>query len=220
MSIFTKIIDRRIAIYQNSLIATHYAEVENMYKQMRGWRHDYKNHIQAMKGYAASGDLAAVNQYLDKLDASFSAIGSAVKTGNPMADAILNSKISLAQSKDVPVIIDAQVSVALTTPQLDLCVIMGNLFDNAIEASLALPREQRMIRVYIEMKGTQLYISFTNMTATKKQWKNNGRFLTSNGAGHGFGLIRIDTIVEKYGGYINRNSEDGAFTTEILLPQN
>jgi len=220
MSIFTKIIDRRIAIYQNSLIATHYAEVENMYKQMRGWRHDYKNHIQAMKAYAASGDLAAVNQYLDKLDASFSAIGSAVKTGNPMADAILNSKISLAQSKDVPVIIDAQVSVALTTPQLDLCVIMGNLFDNAIEASLALPREQRMIRVYIEMKGTQLYISFTNMTATKKQWKNNGRFLTSNGAGHGFGLIRIDTIVEKYGGYINRNSEDGAFTTEILLPQN
>ena len=60
---------------------------------------------------------------------------------------------------------------------------------------------------------------FTNRTAAKKQHKVNGRFLTSKGTGHGYGLVRIDTIVERYQGYISRNSEDGAFTTEILLPQ-
>ena len=38
-------------------------------------------------------------------------------------------------------------------------------------------------------------------------------------AGVLFGLVRIDDIVERYGGYLSRNSEDGAFTTEILLPQ-
>ena len=45
------------------------------------------------------------------------------------------------------------------------------------------------------------------------------RFRSTKGEGHGFGLIRIDAIVERLEGYLSRNSEDGAFTTEILLPQ-
>lgn len=81
------------------------------------------------------------------------------------------------------------------------------------------PPEERLIRVYMDMKGSQLYISFTNFTAKKKQNKLNGRFATTKGDGHSFGLVRIDTIVERLSGYLSRNSEDGAFTTEILLPQ-
>lgn len=219
MSILSKMIDKRIAAYQNSLVKTHYDEVENMYKQIRGWRHDYKNHIQVMKTFALSGDLDTIIKYLDDLDTDLSTIDTVIKTGNKMTDAILNSKISLARSKQVPVLVDAQIAVALTTSELDLCIILGNLFDNAIEANLSLPEDQRMIRVYMEMKHTQLYISFTNMSAGKKQRKENGIYLTSKGEGHGFGLLRIDTIIKRNGGYINRNSEDGAFTTEILLPQ-
>ena len=60
MSFFSKQVDKRISAYQQELIATHYAEVENMYQKMRGWRHDYRNHIQAMKAFAAVGDLAAI----------------------------------------------------------------------------------------------------------------------------------------------------------------
>ena len=219
MSIFSKIISKQIATYQNSLMEVHYDEVENMYKQMRGWRHDYRNHIQIMKSYAKSGDLEAISRYLDALDTDLATIDTVIKTGNKMTDAILNSKISLARSKHVKVIAEAQISTALTTPELDLCIILGNLFDNAIEANLDLPEEKRMIRIYMEMKNTQLYISFTNFTGTKKKQKVNGRFHTAKGEGHGFGLIRIDDIIEHHGGYIDRNSEDGAFTTEILLPQ-
>ncbi|MDE7211052.1 MAG: GHKL domain-containing protein, partial [Lachnospiraceae bacterium] len=79
--------------------------------------------------------------------------------------------------------------------------------------------EERLIRVSIDMKGTQLYISFTNFTAGKKRTKSGGIFKTTKGEGHGFGLVRIDEIVARYGGYLSRNSEDGAFTTEIMLPQ-
>lgn len=78
---------------------------------------------------------------------------------------------------------------------------------------------ERMIRVYMDMKKTQLYISFTNFTATKKLKKRGKRFATTKGEGHGFGLVRIDQIIERLDGYISRNSEDGAFTTEILIPQ-
>jgi nitrogen-specific signal transduction histidine kinase len=71
----------------------------------------------------------------------------------------------------------------------------------------------------MEMKNTQLYMSFTNAAAQKKQRKIGGRFLSTKGTGHGFGLVRIDNIIERNDGYISRNSEDGAYTTEIMLPQ-
>ena len=218
MALLSRLIDKHIAAYQRELIEIHYAEVENMYRQMRGWRHDYRSHIQVMKAHAAQGNWQAVAAYLDQLETDLAAVDTVVKTGNPMADAILNSKISLARSKGIPVRADASVPVKLSISELDLCVILGNLFDNAIEASLALPEEERLIRVYMDMKGTQLYISCTNFTATGKRQKTGGLFRSTKGEGHGFGLVRMDAIIERLGGYLTRNSEDGAFTTEILLP--
>lgn len=219
MKFLSKRIDRQIASYQQELIETHYREVDNMYHQMRGWRHDYRNHIQTMKAYAALEDWDAIKNYLDLLDNDLTAVDTVIKTGNPMADAILNSKISLAKAKGIEVVVDANIPVKLKSSEIDLCCIIGNLFDNAIEASVKLPEEQRLIRVYLDMRNTQLYISFTNFTDGKKMRKEGKVFRSTKGEGHGFGLVRIDAIVERLDGYISRNSEDGAFTTEILLPQ-
>ena len=218
MGLFSRLTEKRIAAYQRELTETHYAEVENMYRQIRGWRHDFRNHIQTMKAYAAAEDWQAVRRYLDELDGDLAAVDPVIKTGNPMADAILNSKISLARSKHIPVTADAHIPVTLKLSEIDLCCIIGNLFDNAIEASLRLPPEKRLIRVYLDMKNTQLYLSFTNFTAGKKLRRAGGLFPTTKGEGHGFGLLRTDAIVKRLGGYLSRNSEDGAFTTEILLP--
>lgn len=218
MGLFSKMIDRRIAAYQRDLIETHYREVDNMYRQMRGWRHDYRNHIQVMKAYAASGDMDAIRNYLDSLEQDLTTVDTVIKTGNRMTDAILNSKISIARAKHIDVVADANIPVELGLSEVDLCIIIGNLFDNAIEASMTLPEDRRQIRVYMEVKNTQLYISFTNFTAQGKQTKIGKRFASTKGEGHGLGLLRMDNVVERLGGYLNRNSEDGAFTTEILLP--
>ena len=219
MGFLSKKIEKQISAYQSELIETHYREVENMYRQIRGWRHDYRNHIQTMKAYAAAGDLPAIRQYLDLLDEDLTTVDTVIKTGNPMTDAILNSKISLAKSRHIPVVADAHIPVKLKSSEIDLCCIIGNLFDNAIEASMKLPEDKRLIRVYMDMKNTQLYISFTNFTAGNKLVKQGGLFRSTKGEGHGLGLVRIDAIVERLDGYLSRNSEDGAFTTEILLPQ-
>ena len=219
MGILSRIVERQIASYQQGLIETHYREVENMYRQIRGWRHDYRNHIQTMKAYAAAQDWEALRRYLDLLDEDLTTVDTVVKTGNPMTDAILNSKISLARAKGIPVQADAHIPVKLKTSEIDLCCILGNLFDNAMEASAKLPQDQRLIRVYMDMKNTQLYISITNFTAEGKLHKEGGLFRSTKGEGHGFGLKRIDAIVARLDGYISRNSEEGAFTTEILLPQ-
>ncbi len=211
--------DKQLEHYQRELLQTHFQEVDTMYHQMRGWRHDFRSHIQSMKAYAAEGDLEAIRRYLDALDTDLATVEPVIKTGNAMTDAILNSKISLARSKGITVQADAQIPYKLKISEVDLCVILGNLFDNAIDASMELPEEKRLIRVYMDMKGSQLYIHFTNFTAGGKLRKSSGRFASSKGSGHGYGLIRIDTIVAENGGYLSRNSEEGAFTTEVLLPQ-
>ena len=204
MHLFSKKAAKKMAAYQKELIETHYQEVDNMYRQMRGWRHDYRNHIQTMKAYAATENWDAIRHYLDLLDKDLTTV---------------DTVISLARSKDIQVIADADIPVKLNSSEIDLCCIIGNLFDNAIEASLQLPKEKRLIRIYMDMKNTQLYISFTNFTAGKKLKKQGNLFKSTKGDGHGLGLIRIDDIVKRSDGYISRNSEEGAFTTEILLPQ-
>lgn len=111
MSILDKMIDKRIAAYQSDLLATHYAEVENMYRQTRGWRHDYRNHIQVLSSYADKGDLEAVKKYLRELAEDLNTVDMVLKTGNKMTDVILNSKISLAKAQRIAVRADAHVPV-------------------------------------------------------------------------------------------------------------
>ena len=102
MAFFFRQIDKEIAACQREMMETHYQEVETMYRQMRGWRHDYRSHIQALKALAAEGDVEAVKEYLDQLDTDLNSVDTVVKTGNLMADAILNSKISLARARHIP----------------------------------------------------------------------------------------------------------------------
>ena len=210
-----KLIARRVAAFEEEILQKYYTEVENMYARMRGWRHDYRHHIQTMKVHAANGEYAEIDRYLDMLDQDLTNVETVVKTGNRMADAILNSKLSLAEQKEIRIKAEARIPVSLTVSELDLCTIIGNLLDNAMEACMELPPEKRLIRIYMEMKGNYLYFALTNTAKGEKKHS----FRSTKGKGHGLGLSRVDAAVKKYGGYVTRASEDGAFSTEILLPQ-
>jgi len=210
-----KLIAKRVAAFENEILQKYYAEVENMYAKMRGWRHDYRHHIQTMKVHSANGEYEEIDRYLDMLDEDLTSVETVIKTGNRMADAILNSKLSLASQKQITVKAEAKIPVTLRVSELDLCIIIGNLLDNAIDACMELPVEKRLIRIYMEMKGNYLYLALTNTAGGKKKKD----FRSTKGEGHGLGLTRVDAIIKKYDGYVTRASEEEAFSTEILLPQ-
>lgn len=213
--LFDKLIEKRVAAFEKEIMQNYYREVEQMYTKMRGWRHDYRHHIQAMKVHAANGEYEEIDKYLDMLDDDLTNVETVIRTGNRMADAILNSKLSVAGERQIKVKAEAKIPVNLTVSELDLCIIIGNLLDNAIDACMELPPKQRLIRIYMEMKGHYLYLSLINTAGGRK--KHN--FSTTKGEGHGLGISRIDAIVKKYGGYVKRASEDESFSTEVLLPQ-
>lgn len=127
--IFKKAIDRRIAAYQTDLMQKHCDEIDNTYRIMRGWRHDYHNHVQAMLVLCDNGSIDELRQYLLRLNHDLTTIDTMVRTGNVMIDAILNSKLSLIKSHHIPITAKAVVPQELSVSEIDLCSIIGNLLD-------------------------------------------------------------------------------------------
>lgn len=217
---YRKRIENKAQLQIKSQIERHYDEVKNIYATMRGWRHDYHNHIQTMKGLMALQKQIELENYLDELDVDLQNVDNMIKSGNITIDAILNSKVSLAMSRNIEVNVSAYADDKMTVTDIDLCIIIGNLIDNAIDACMDIQDiEKRFIRIYIGKLKKQLYISISNSTVEKTR-NATGIFPTKKAdkAMHGNGLKRVDTTTEKYGGFVNRQNEPEVFATEIMLP--
>lgn len=211
-------VDKKISRFQNELVDRHYLEVETMYRKMRGWRHDYHNHMQALKAHMELEHYREARLYLDMLNEDLTTVDTVIKTGNVMVDAILNSKLTMIKEKGIRVEATAIVPQEVPFSGIDLSVLIGNLLDNAMEACMQIPqREECFIRIYIDIVKKHLYISVTN--SMKGRAKRKGmQYLSTKMGVHGFGLLRIDRIAAKYGGFINRQNEEEVFATEVMLP--
>ncbi len=205
-------------IYQNKLMKQQMDEIENIYMTMRGWRHDYHNHLQSLKGFLSLNKVDQMKNYLNELETDLDSIDTLYHSGNLQLDSILNSKLAIAEKGQIRIHCDASIPPQLHVSDLDLCVILGNLLDNAIESCRKIENpDERFIRVYIGILKKQLYISITNATSETVKQRTDHYFTTKRGD-HGHGLKRVDQVVKKYDGYLNRQNEPGVFATEIVLP--
>lgn len=216
-NLMRKTYEESVNEYQNKIMKRQVDEVQNIYMTMRGWRHDFHNHIQTVKAHLALGQTGTASDYLSRLDTDLDKVNQLVESGNVNLDAILNSKLSFAQKNEIPVDYKAKVPASLAVSDIDLCVLIGNLIDNAVEACEKLEPDKRFMRLYIGVFKQQLYISVSNATGETVR-KMDEEYITTKRGNHGHGLKRINNIVEKYQGYIKRENEPGVFATEIMLP--
>lgn len=206
----------RLVEYQTEQSEKHLNEVRSIHKEMRGYKHDFHHHLQMLKGQLEAGEIERAIAYIEQLDHRLMNVDTLLKTGNVSLDAILSAKIVQAKSEDIAVTVKANVPDSLTVSDLELSIIIGNLLDNAIEACCTIEGE-RFIRIFITMKRNMLYFSMLN-TAGAKRKKTGSLFATHKDGVHGFGLRRAEAILEEHGGWVKYNSEDGAFTSEFLVP--
>jgi len=165
---YKKGFDFRTEQFRSELMEHQYDEIKSVYMDMRGWRHDYHNHMQVMKAQLALGNTEEMGAYLDQLERELDRVDTFIRSGNLMVDAILNSKLTLARRQEVAVNCSAKAPERLSVEDVDLCVILGNLLDNAIEACV-LSSKERFIRIYMTMKGRMLYFSMLNSAGKKKE---------------------------------------------------
>ncbi|BCN31838.1 hypothetical protein bsdtb5_31330 [Anaeromicropila herbilytica] len=203
--------------FQNQIMLHHYEEVKSVYLNMRGWRHDYHNHIQTLKAYFSLNQYDRMEEYLGELEKDLKRVDQLVKSGNLMVDAILNSKLSLAGTRGIQVSCKVIVPEHISISDIDICVILGNLLDNAIEACAPIEEEKRFIRIYGDIVHSQFYFSIFNSAVEEPRF-NQKNYISEKRGEHGHGMKRVRLIVDKYEGYLNLKNEPGVFASEIMIP--
>ena len=194
----------------------HLDEVRSIHNEMRGYKHDFHHHLQALKGQLEAGETERAIAYIEQLDRSLRDVDTLLKTGNVTVDAILSAKLAQAKAENIAVTVDAALPDCLLLSDLELSIVLGNLLDNAIEACRE-TQERRFLRLSLRMKGKMLYFYLLN-SAGKKKVKVGSLFGTDKTGVHGFGLHRAEAILKAHGGWVKYNSEEGAFTSEFLVP--
>lgn len=203
--------------FRKELMEHSYGEIREIYMDMRGWRHDYHNHMQVMKAQLTMGNLEGIGAYLDKLERELDRVDTLVKSGNLMADAILNSKLTLARRQKISVNCKAELPERISVEDVDLCVILGNLLDNAIEACGRIEEGARFLRVYMRVNTSQFYLSVQNSSRAEPDFDERN-YISKKRGNHGLGMKRVKAMVDKYHGYLNLANEPGIFAAEVTLP--
>ena len=213
----------RLVEMQEEQARQHLEEVRSIHNEMRGYKHDFHHHLQALKGQLEAGQVDRAIAYLEQLDRSLQTVDTLLKTGNVTVDAILSAISPFLpptpprpRAAGIAVTAEANLPPELSLTDLELSIVIGNLLDNAIEGCRSAAGE-KFLRLSLRMKGDMLYFYLLN-SAGKKQKKVGSLFRTGKTGAHGFGLHRAEAIVKQHGGWVKYNSEDGAFTSEFLVP--
>ncbi len=196
-----------------------YKMMEEQYSQSERLRHDMKNHIIALSGLFQSKEWDKMGNYLKNLE-DIVLEGSGDLTGNKAMDALLYDKRKWAERENIDWECDVQIPTVNCINELDLCILFGNLLDNALEAC---ERIQSDASRFVNIKAKAVKKCFllevqNSMNRTEKYIE--GFTSKKNPQGHGIGLSNVKDVVHKYNGGINIETEDAVFTISILVPLN
>lgn len=201
--------------YQNENILQANKSMENI----SAIRHDMKNKLLVIGQYIKNGDTDNALKMCGACGGEVQqSTGTFINTKNSMLNAIVNVKLSQANEK----YIDTQVLVTEALEDVadtDLCIMLGNVLDNAVEAVSKLPEDNRRIKVKFERKGGYRLIIVKNSIA-QSVLKSNPKLRTtkSDKAMHGIGTKSLEKTVRKYKGEVHYTEKDGLFCVGIVLP--
>ena len=155
-------------------------------------------------------------QYLESLRSPIEAVTQHVWVGDEAVDYLINSKIALASSEQIQVNCNIEYPQHTNIRSVDLVAILGNLLDNALESCEKIPLQQRFLRIYMAVKGSQFYVSIQNSAKEEPDFEEKN-YITKKRGNHGLGMKRMKAVVDKYDGYLTLASEPGIFAAGVTL---
>ena len=196
-------------------------DLNEAYREIAKLSHDFKNHMRAMTVLAQNDRIDELKDYLREVSSDVDGIRVISYTGVDSVDAVINNKKHSAEKQDIRIEIDAAPLGNLQIRSMDLCAVIVNLLDNAIEACLRQSAaDARRIRFSIAPVHSMLVVKAENPYAeTSLVRKPNGGLSTAKAdrRAHGYGLQIIQSITEKYSGSFEINCENQEFTAVAML---
>ena len=175
-----------------------------------------KNHMLALEGLAKSAKQDKVIEYLMSIQEFMKNPSEHIYTGNEALDSLLNYKLQRAKEELKKVETDIVLPEKMNLHSFDFNVIVGNLLDNAIAASIR--TDERFLKLCIRMENGILFLYMANSCMGIPEGGCEIRRLSEKSlAGHGIGLTNVQRIVEKYHGDMEMHCKDNHMETEIML---
>lgn len=180
------------------------------------FRHDMRHHLQMIKGYIENGNLEEAIAYINSADDEISAQKVRVYCQNVTLNLLLSYFAEQAEHEEISMTVRVDSPAILNISANDLCVILSNTLENAINECKTLPSvDKRFIRVYIYKKKENIFISIQNSSKCHISFKNG--IPVTHEKGHGMGCKSIRMAVEKNGGICSFGLEEDCFTFRAML---
>ena len=215
--IWGAIVDIRDAIVtrkvedQRRMLEEAYRQLEQLNRTLRAQRHDFKNHLQVVYSLTEMAAYDDVQEYVQRIYEDVQSVGSHIRTSVPAVNALISAKAADCAERGIAFQTDIQSQWdQVQIPGWEMCRILGNLVDNAMDAVLERKDGAPWVRVYIgeDIRCWKLEVSNNGpeIPASRRRDIFQPGFTTKS-AGHGNGLSIVSELLEKYNGEMHLSSD-------------
>ncbi len=222
MDIRDAFITRRVE-QQRGMLEEAYCQLEDLNRMLREQRHDFKNHLQVVYSLTEMGAYDDAMDYVRRIYEDVQALGRQIRTASPAVNALLSAKEADCAEKGVALSTNIQSAWNdISLPGWELCRVLGNLIDNAVDAMLEAKTSQPQIRVCIgeDIRSWLLRVENNGPAIPAEQLRDI--FLpgfTTKSEGHGNGLSIVRSLLEEYGGRIEASSDPNLTCFSVTIPK-
>ncbi len=203
---------------QLELYKSQLADTEKQYRETKQIRHDMRNHLQCIDLLLQDGEITKAHDYItDMINHKLNFGYAGVKTGYRVVDVIANTKLYQCSLENIGTTLNIS-KFELQMDDVDICIILGNLFDNAIEACRKVKGERSIYFEIVQQKGYAKMI--IRNTVNEDVLLENPSLETTKAEKklHGLGLKSVEKTVNKYGGMVEFYERFHEFTADVWIP--
>ena len=204
---------------ENHFLSLQQARYENLcsaIEEARQARHDIRHHFLQLSSLAEKGDLEKIKEYLSNANSKIPDYDLHF-CENQVADSVISHYAALAKRENIPFQANAALPAHISIDQIDMCLVLSNLLENALEASLKAKPFNRRIHAEVYLHHKHLLLIQVENTFEGKIQEKNHIFQSSKRPGNGVGIQSVRHIAEKNGGDSSFTYENGVFTAKIML---
>lgn len=199
---------------------------EDLNITLRAQRHDFLNHLQVVYSLIEMKEYKEANDYIERVYGSIASVGKVLRTANPAINALLQVKLAVCEKAGIQVKLDIRSAWKdLSIPGWEMCKVLGNLLDNAIDALQEVSDRRLTLTLTEDLKAFRFSVKNSGpMIPVKLQASIFQPGITTKAAGHGMGLFIVRRTVQEWGGDIRlisdaKETEFSGFIPREVKPQ-
>ncbi len=207
---------------QTTMLEEAYGQLEALNTTLRAQRHDFMNHLQVVGSLIEMSEYQEASEYIDRVYGDIQLVSSALKTGNPAVNALLKVKLSESQKRGVFMELHVQSKWdALPVQGWEMCRVLGNLIDNALDALKDTPGPRLLVELG-ETPGRYTFSVENNGPEVPEEFRSRiflSGFTTKGSKERGMGLSIVRSILQESGGGIDLSSNAARTVFTGWLPR-